>query len=102
MRPTAGKSKKSACDLRNLATSEIELRERLNTLESEWVIGKLTAKRGVRRANYGRDGTVVVEYDADVVDTADIVSFLNVCGLTTVGRTATRDCRGSYQLSVRG
>jgi len=97
MRPTAGKS----ADLRNLAVSEIELRERLNTLESEWVIGKLTAKSGVRRADYG-DGTVVVEYDADIVKTADIVSFLNVCGLTTIGRTSTRDCRGSYQPSVRG
>jgi len=94
-RPTAEKS----ADLRNLATSEIELRERLNVLESEWVIGRLTAKSGVRRADYG-NGTVVVEYDADVVKTADIVSFLRVCGLTATGRTATRDCRGSYQLSA--
>ena len=98
VRSTAGQS---ACDLRNLATSEIELRERLNALESEWVIGKLTAKRGVRRADYGRDGTVIVEYDADVVDSADIVSFLYTCGLTAVGRTSARGRRGSYQSAVR-
>jgi len=88
-------------DLRNLAISEIELRERLNALESEWVIGKLTAKRGVRRANYGRDGTVVVEYDADVVDSTDIVSFLYMCGLTATGRSSARGRRGSYHSAFR-
>jgi hypothetical protein len=98
VRPTAAESR---CDLRNLAISEIELRERLNPLESEWVIGKLTAKRGVRRANYGRDGTVVVEYDADVIDSADIVSFLYVCGLTATGKSSARGRRGSYHSAIR-
>ena len=101
MRPITRPTAEKPAHLRNFATSEIELRERLNALESEWVIGRLTAKSGVRRADYG-NGTVVVEYDADVVKTADIVSFLNVCGLTTIGRTSTRDSRGSYQPSVRG
>lgn len=94
-------AEQSACDLRNLAVSEIELRERLNALESEWVIGKLTAKRGVRRAKYDRDGTLVVEYDADVVDSSEIVSFLYMCGLTATGRISARGRRGSYQSAVR-
>jgi len=95
------KVEKTACDLRNLEISEIELRERLNALESEWLIGRLTAKDGVRRAAYGRDGKVVVEYDADVVNSADIVSFLYVCGLRAIGRSSAPGRRGSYEPVVR-
>jgi hypothetical protein len=55
----------------------------------------------VRRANYGRDGTVVVEYDADVIDSADIVSFRYVCGLTATGKSSARGRRGSYHSAIR-
>jgi hypothetical protein len=92
---------KPPCDLRNLEISEIELREQLNTLESEWVVGRLMAKSGIRRADYGRDGRVIVEYDADVIKSADIVSFLYMCGLRAIGRRSARADRSSSPSSIR-
>jgi hypothetical protein len=73
-----------AWDMRNLVTAEIELRDRLNGLEQEWVIGKLGAHRGICAVHAGAD-SLIVEYDADVVNVTDLASFLHICGLTSVG-----------------
>jgi len=81
-------------DTHDLAVSEIELRETLSSLESEWVIGKLKAKRGTLHAEYVGERRIVVEYDASVVTSTEIVSFLYFfCGLTATGRRSTSGCR---------
>lgn len=69
--------------LRNIKTSELEVREDLNRLEREWVIGRLVAKAGVHDALSRPDEPhrFVVEYDGDLVSTSDLVEFLQLCGL---------------------
>jgi hypothetical protein len=63
--------------------SELEVREDLNFLEREWVIGRLVSKTGVQEALSRPDDPrkLVVEYDGDLVNTSDLVEFLQVCGL---------------------
>jgi len=67
----------------NLKLSELEVREELNFLEREWLIGHLVSRAGVREALYRPDDPrkLVVEYDADVVNTRDLLELLYSCGL---------------------
>jgi hypothetical protein len=67
----------------NVRTCEIQVRERLNGLERAWITGRLLAKRGVLDVDYREDASrqIVVEYDADVLTGAELVSFLHACGL---------------------
>jgi hypothetical protein len=69
--------------VRNMKLSELEVREDLNFLEREWVIGRLASKAGVQEALSRPDDPrkLVVEYDADLVNTSDLVEFLQMCGL---------------------
>jgi hypothetical protein len=68
--------------LRNLRTTELRTRERLNGAETEWVIGRLTAKRGVVDALRASSGeSLLVEYDADVVNPMELLDFLAQCGV---------------------
>jgi len=70
--------------IRNLRTSQIRLRERLEGRERDCVVGHLLAKRGVREVEYRDDGRaqLVVEYDADQLSGPDLVNFLSVCWLS--------------------
>lgn len=67
----------------NMRSLELELREGLSVLEREWVIGRLVSKAGVRDAVSRPDDPrrLVVEYDADLVNTNDLQEFLQMCGL---------------------
>jgi hypothetical protein len=68
--------------LRNLKTSEIELRQRLPALESEWLVGRLLAKQGVAAAQWqGNSRRLLIEYDADVFGSAEIIDYLHFCGV---------------------
>lgn len=79
-------------ELRNMKLSELEFREDLNFLEREWVIGRLVSKAGVHEALSRPDDPrkLVVEYDADLVNTSDLLEFLQLCGL----RAAVTPLRG--------
>jgi hypothetical protein len=70
-------------DVRNMKLSELEVREDLNFLEREWVIGRLVSKAGVQEALSRPDDPrkLVVEYDADLVNASDLLEFLQMCGL---------------------
>jgi hypothetical protein len=68
--------------LRNLKTSEIELQQQLPVLEGEWLVGCLLAKQGVAKAAWrGNTRRLLVEYDADLFGSADLVAFLHRCGV---------------------
>ena len=69
--------------VRNMRTSEFQVREDLNFLEREWVIGRLVSKAGVQEALYRPDDPrkFIVEYDADILNTGDLLEFLQTCGL---------------------
>jgi hypothetical protein len=69
--------------LRNVRLSEFAVRENLNFLEREWIIGRLVSKAGVHEALSRSDDPrkLVVEYDADVVNTSELLEFLQLCGL---------------------
>ena len=68
--------------LRNLKTSEIELRQQLPVLEGEWLVGCLLAKQGVANAEWmATTRHLLVEYDADLFGSAEIVAFLRYCGV---------------------
>jgi hypothetical protein len=68
--------------LRNLKTSEIELRQQLPVPEVEWLVRRLLAKQGVANAKW-LDNTrrLLVEYDANLFGTAEIIGFLHYCGV---------------------
>jgi len=69
-------------NLRNLKTSEIELRQPLPVLEYEWLVGHLLATEGVADAKWTRRSRLLlVEYDADVFGSAELVTFLQFCGI---------------------
>ena len=57
-------------ELQNLRTADLDVRERLNGLEKNWVIGMLVSRTGVNGALWrGENGfRLSVEYDADVVN----------------------------------
>ena len=68
--------------VRNLRTSEIELRHGLPEFECDWLVGQLRAKRGVAAAACGGAARrVVIEYDADLLASADLVDFLDDWGI---------------------
>jgi len=74
--------------LRNLKTSEIELRQPLPVLECEWLVGRLLAKQEIETAKWaGGTYRLLVEYDADLCGKADLIAFLQSCGVpaTVVG-----------------
>jgi len=66
--------------LRNLTTSEIEVREPLPARECEWLIGRLLAKQGIAAARWvGNHRRLLVEYDADVYGKAELIAILRFC-----------------------
>lgn len=69
--------------IRNLKDAQIALRDRLNGLEREWLIGRLVSKRGIERAVYDRvdPSRLSVQYDADLLTTDDVLDFFAVWGL---------------------
>jgi hypothetical protein len=67
--------------LRNLQTSEIELKKRLPPPESEWLVGCLLAKRGVANAIWRGCDRLLIEYDADLFGSAELLAFLRYCGV---------------------
>lgn len=78
-------------DVRNLKTSAIELNQRLPTLECEWLVGQLRARPGIAAASCALDARhLTVEYDADELVTADVLDFLNQCGVHVAAVHAVR------------
>ena len=74
-------------DLRNPTTSEIVLRQELPELECEWLIGQLLAKRGVATARWVTDTRRwLVQHDADLCGRAELIAFLQSCGVSVVVR----------------
>ncbi len=69
--------------LRDLRISTIELRERLDGLERDWLVGRLRATRGVHDIEYrGNDGRgLVVEHDAAELSRVELLDILVRCGL---------------------
>jgi hypothetical protein len=68
--------------VRNLKTSEIELRQRLPQLECEWLVAQLRSRRGIAGAACASDARrITIDYDADRLDKADLVDFLYTCGV---------------------
>lgn len=69
--------------LRNLKTSEIELKQQLPTREREWLVRCLLAKQGIAKALWrGHARRLLIEYDAELFGSAEILSFLHVCGVS--------------------
>jgi hypothetical protein len=70
-------------NLRNLETSEIELRQPLPVLECEWLIGRLLATRGVATAEWvANTRRLLVQYDSALCGRAELVAFLQSCGVS--------------------
>jgi hypothetical protein len=69
--------------IRNLKTSELELREPLNDSERDWLVGCLTSRRGIRDALCDGEHAcrLLVEYDANFVNVAELLDFLYLCGI---------------------
>jgi hypothetical protein len=99
--------------VRNTKISELQVREDLDFLEREWVIGRLVSKAGVQEALCRPDNPhkFIVEHDADVLDAGDLVEVLHMCGLQAnvtpapfleqprpsrePARSGSRTCKGS-------
>jgi len=86
---TADREIRMLDSVRNLRTSEIELRQGLPELECNWLVGQLRAKRGIADAECGLR-RLVVEYDADILDSTDLVEFLDACNVPVVSVHAAR------------
>ena len=72
--------------LRNLKTSEIELKQRLPPPEGEWLVRRLLAKQGIANATWmGNARRLLIEYDADLFGSAEILAFLHFCGVPLAG-----------------
>ena len=70
-------------NFRNLETSEIELRHPLPVLECEWLVGRLLATRGVATAQWvANTRRLLVQHDADLCGRAELVAFLQSCGVS--------------------
>lgn len=68
--------------VRNLKTSEIELRQCLPRREGEWLVGTLRARRDIAGASCTPDARrLTIEYDADKLEGEDLVDLLSECGL---------------------
>ena len=69
-------------DVRNLKTSDIELKQRLPALECEWLVGQLRSRSGIAAARCEGDACrLMIEYDADELVTGDVLDFLTRCGV---------------------
>jgi hypothetical protein len=68
-------------NIRNLKTSDIELKQRQPALECEWLEGQLRSRPGIAAAQCADDCHLMVEYDADELVTNDVVDFLSQCGV---------------------
>ena len=78
-------------DVRNLKISDIELAQRLPTLECEWLVGQLRSRTGIAAAHCASDARrLTVEYDADELVTGDVVDFLSECGVRVAAVHAVR------------
>jgi hypothetical protein len=67
----------------NLRASEIELRQQLPKLESDWLVGTLRAHPGIAGATCASDARhLTIEYDGDRLVSDDLVAFLNECGVS--------------------
>ena len=62
--------------------TEMELRERLNSGERDWLLALLSAKPGVRDAFYGGDDShrLVVAHDVRELSVTALLEFLLRCG----------------------
>jgi len=68
--------------LRNLQTSEIELKQQLPPPEGEWLVRRLRAKQGVANATWkGNTHRLLIEYDADLFGSAELLEFVRHCGI---------------------
>ena len=68
--------------LRNLQTSEIELKQQLPPPECDWLLGRLLAKQGVANATWmGNARRLLIEYDANLFGCAELLAFLRYCGV---------------------
>lgn len=69
--------------LHGLRTAEIQLSADLGTREREWVLGRLMSQSGVEYATWAdaHACNLVIEYDADRLTGAELVSILYLCGL---------------------
>lgn len=69
--------------LQNLRTADLEVRERLNGRDKNWVIGMLVSRNGINGAAWRDDNglRLSVEYDADVVNGPELLDLLQTCGL---------------------
>jgi len=78
-------------DVRNLKASDIELMQRLPTLECEWLVGQLRSRSGIAAARCASDARHLrVEYDADELVARDVVDFLTECGVRVAAVHAVR------------
>ena len=69
-------------DIRNLKTSDIELKQSLPRLECEWLVGQLRSRSGIAAARCEGDACrLTIEYDADELVTGDVLDFLTQCGV---------------------
>jgi len=62
--------------------TELELRERLNSAERDWLLALLKAKPGVVDAFYGREDShrLVVAHDVRQVSVTALLDYLFRCG----------------------
>ena len=67
--------------LRNLVTSEIELKKQLPPREGDWLVGRLLAKQGVANAIWRGHDRLLIEYDADLFGSTELLAFLRYCGV---------------------
>jgi hypothetical protein len=86
----------------NLKTSEIELRQQLPPLESDWLSNCLRAKYGVADVQWAGDTRrLLVEYDADIFGSAELVDFLRMCGVPVAAVRADMPERRGLQACVQ-
>jgi hypothetical protein len=69
--------------LQDLRAAHVDVRERLNDSEKNWVLGLLVSRSGVNGALWrGENGLrLSVEYDADVINALELIDLLQACGL---------------------
>jgi hypothetical protein len=66
----------------NLNASKIELRQAMPALECNQLISRLLAERSVADAKWtGNARRLLVEYDAEVFGSAELVDCLHACGI---------------------
>ena len=67
----------------DLRTAEIELRATLGSRERTWIVGRLMSQTGIEDVTFSDAyaPSLLIEYDADLVTGAELVSCLYRCGL---------------------